>query len=236
MTKLAWDANSERLFETGVSRGVLFPMDETTTPPNYGAGVAWNGLTAVTESPSGAEATALYADNIKYLSLTSAEEFGATIEAYMYPDAFAACDGTAELDTDSGVFIGQQDRKLFGFCYTTQLGNDVLGNAFGKKIHIIYGAKAAPSERGYATINDAPEAITFSWAVTTTAVEVPGFKPTATLIIDGSKVSAEAMSALEDYLYGAAADETATPPKLAMVSALPMPAKVLEIIATADLG
>lgn len=199
--KLSWDAVGARHFETGVSKGVLFPASALG---GYDKGVAWNGLTAITESPSGAEATPLYADNIKYLSLTSAEEFGATIEAYTYPDEFAACDGSAELGTapGSGVTIGQQTRKQFGLAYRTELGNDVDGDAHGYKLHIIYGAKAAPSERAYATINDAPEAITFSWEVTTTPVLVTGLKPTSTLVIDSTKCDAGKLAEIEDLLYG----------------------------------
>jgi hypothetical protein len=221
MTKLAWDETGKRLFETGVSKGVLYPYNALLS--EYDPGVPWNGLTAVTESPSGAEATPLYADNIKYLSLTSAEEFGATIEAYMYPDKFAECDGSGELEP--GVRVGQQDRIPFGFCYTTQVGNDTLGNSYGEKIHIIYGAKAAPSERAYATVNDSPEAITFSWEITTTPVEVPGFKPTASLTID-SKAE----------LFGVDADALAVPPVVASDAKLPSPARILEIIAEADAG
>ena len=172
MTKIVWDKTGERFYETGVSKGVLYVQSAEGTYPK---GVAWNGLTAVTESPSGAEATPLYADDTKYLNLMSTEEFGATIEAYTYPDEFAQCDGSAELA--AGVTIGQQPRKTFGMCYRTALGNDVDGNNHGYKLHIIYGALAAPSEKGYTTINDSPEAITFSWEVSTTPVNVTGFKP-----------------------------------------------------------
>jgi K+-sensing histidine kinase KdpD len=168
----------------------------------YPKGVAWNGLTAVTESPSGAEATALYADDAKYLSLMSAEEFGATVEAYTYPDEFAACDGTAEIAT--GVLIGQQARKTFGMAYKTTLGNDTEGEAHGYKLHIVYGANASPSEKGYKTINDSPEAISFSWEVKTTPVVVTGFKPTASLTIDSTKVDAAMLTAIEDILFGTA--------------------------------
>ena len=168
MAKIVWDKTGERLYETGVKNGVLYVQEGGT----YGKGVAWNGLTAVTESPSGAEATPLYADDIKYLNLLSTEEFGATIEAYTYPDEFAACDGSAALV--DGVMIGQQARKTFGLCYRTTIGNDTNGNDYGYKLHIIYGALAAPSEKAYATINDSPEAITFSWEVTTTPVNVTG--------------------------------------------------------------
>ena len=199
--KLKWDETGKRFYETGVKQGVLYPQAEGGTYPK---GVAWNGLTAVTESPSGAEATALYADDIKYLNLMSAEEFGATVEAYTYPDEFAECDGSAEIAP--GVTIGQQSRKAFGLSYRTAVGNDVNGSEFGYKLHLIYGAMAAPSEKAYATINDSPEAITFSWEVTTTPVNVEGFKPTASLTIDSTKVDAEKLAALEDILYGKDAD------------------------------
>lgn len=197
MSKIVWDQTGEKLYETGVKNGVLYPQAEGGTYPK---GVAWNGLTAVTESPSGAEATALYADDIKYLNLVSAEEFGATIEAYMYPKEFEECDGTAEIAP--GVSIGQQARKTFGMSYKTTLGNDIDNNDYGYKLHIIYGALASPSEKGYATINDSPEAITFSWEVKTTPVAVNGFKPTASLVIDSTKVNAAKLKALEDILYG----------------------------------
>ena len=196
MAKLVWDKTGDRLYETGVKNGVLY----IPTAGVYSKGVAWNGLTAVTESPSGAEATALYADDTKYLSLMSAEEFGATIEAYTYPDEFAACDGSAELA--DGVMIGQQKRSTFGLCYKTTIGNDTEGNDHGYKLHIIYGALAKPSERAYASINDSPEAITFSWEITTTPVNVTGAKPTASLVIDSTKADPSKLSALEDILYG----------------------------------
>lgn len=196
MAKLVWDKTGERLFETGVKNGVLY----IPTAGVYSKGVAWNGLTAVTESPSGAEATALYADDIKYLSLMSTEEFGATIEAYMYPDEFAACNGEAELV--DGVTVGQQKRSPFGLCYRTSIGNDVDGNDHGYKLHIIYGALAAPSEKAYSTINDSPEAITFSWEITTTPVNVTGQKPTASLVIDSTKADSTKLAALEAILYG----------------------------------
>ena len=196
MAKLVWDKTGDRLYETGVKNGVLY----IPTAGVYSKGVAWNGLTAVTESPSGAEATALYADDTKYLSLMSTEEFGATIEAYTYPDEFAACDGSAELA--DGVMIGQQKRSTFGLCYKTTIGNDTEGNDHGYKLHIIYGALAAPSEKAYASINDSPEAITFSWEITTTPVNVTGAKPTASLVIDSTKADPSKLSALEDILYG----------------------------------
>ena len=196
MAKLVWDKTGDRLYETGVKNGVLY----IPTAGVYSKGVAWNGLTAVTESPSGAEATALYADDTKYLSLMSTEEFGATIEAYTYPDEFAACDGSAELA--DGVMIGQQKRSTFGLCYKTTIGNDTEGNDHGYKLHIIYGAQAKPSERAYASINDSPEAITFSWEITTTPVNVTGAKPTASLVIDSTKADPSKLAALEDILYG----------------------------------
>lgn len=195
--KLAWDQTGERLYETGVKNGVLYPQGEGG---EYPTGVAWNGLTAVTESPSGAEASALYADDIKYLNLLSTEEFGATVEAYTYPDEFAQCDGSAAIA--KGVYIGQQKRKQFGLSYRTTLGNDVDNNDHGYKLHLIYGALAAPSEKAYATINDSPEAITFSWEITTTPVNVDGFKPTASITIDSTKVVAEKLTKLESILYG----------------------------------
>ena len=195
--KLVWDKTGEHYYETGVKNGVLYPMSTSGTYPK---GVAWNGLTAITESPSGAEATALYADDIKYLNLMSNEEFGATVEAYTYPDEFAECDGSASLT--EGVYIGQQARKTFGLCYRTTLGNDSKGNDYGYKLHIIYGAMASPSEKAYSTINDSPDAITFSWELTTTPVAVANFKPTASLTIDSTKVDPEKLATLEEILYG----------------------------------
>lgn len=206
MSKLVWDQTGERFYETGVDHGVLYPIQAGGL---YNKGVAWNGLTAVTESPSGAEANPLYADNIKYLNLISAEEFGATIEAYTYPDEFAECDGSAALVP--GVFIGQQARKVFGLSYRTVLGNDVDSNDYGYKLHLIYGALAAPSEKGYSTINDSPEAITFSWEVTTTPVNVEGFKPTACVTIDSTKVDPDKLAALEAILYGSEDEEARLP-------------------------
>ena len=216
--KIVWDESGKRLYETGVKNGVLYLQDETGA---YNKGVAWNGLTAVTESPSGAEATPLYADDIKYLELFSAEEFGATIEAYTYPEEFEACDGSASLGT--GVTIGQQDRKTFGLCYRTVLGNDVKSNEYGYKLHLIYGAKAATSEKGYKTINDSPEAITFSWEITTTPVNVAGFKPTASITIDSTKIDAEKLKKIEDMLYGEGATE----------AKLPLPDEIKTILAGA---
>lgn len=197
MAKLVWDKTGDRLYETGVKNAVLYVRDSGGA---YSKGVAWNGITAVTESPSGAESNPLYADDIKYLNLISNEDFGATIEAYTYPDEFAECDGSAEIV--AGVKIGQQKRKTFGLCYRTTLGNDVDGNDHGYKLHIIYGATAAPSERAYATINDSPEAITMSWELSTTPVTVTGFKPTAHLEIDSTKVKSSELTAFEEILYG----------------------------------
>ena len=206
MPKLTWDNTGERIFETGVKQGVLYPIQ---SDGKYTKGVAWNGLTAVTESPSGAEATALYADDIKYLNLLSNEEFGATIEAYTYPDEFAECDGSAELAT--GVMIGQQKRNTFGLCYRTTIGNDVEGNDYGYKLHLVYGCLAAPSEKGYSTINDNPDAITFSWEVSTTPVNVEGFKPTSQITIDSTKADPTKLAALEAVLYGSAETEAKLP-------------------------
>lgn len=211
MSKIVWDKTGDRLYETGVEKGVLYPFAEGA----YTKGVPWNGLTGVTESPSGAEPTALWADNIKYLNLMSTEEFGATIEAYMYPDEFKKCNGESELA--KGVSIGQQKRSMFGMAYTTRLGNDTDGSDHGYKIHLIYGAMASPSEKGYETINDSPDAITFSWEISTTPVEVTtgSFKPTASVTIDSTKVSAEELKKLEDILYGTdGGTETAKEPRL----------------------
>lgn len=196
MSKIVWDASGERLYETGVRNGVLYPQ----VGGKYPAGYAWNGLTSVAESPEGAEATPIYADDIKYLNLYSAEEFGATVEAYMYPDAFGACNGSDNIA--EGVSIGQQARQAFGMCYRTVLGNDEDGEAYGYKLHIIYGAKAAPSEQTYETINDSPDAITFSWELSTTPVNVAGKKPTATLVIDSTKADPVNLATLEAVLYG----------------------------------
>lgn len=217
MPKIKWDAIGEKIYETGVEKGVLYPQDENGA---YPAGVAWNGLISVSESPTGAEPTPLYADNIKYLNLMSAEEFEATVEAYTYPDEFAECDGSAELTP--GVYIGQQNRKPFGLSYQTMVGNDVEGDAHGYKIHLIYGCLAAPSEKGYQTINDTPEAITFSWSVSTTPVPVTGFKPSASLVVDSRKVDPIKLKELEDALYGTEAEP----------ASLLLPDEVLAIIGT----
>lgn len=203
--KLSWDNSGARLYETGVKNGVLYVQNAG----RYPKGVAWNGLTAVTESPSGAEATPLYADDIKYLELTSEEEFGGTIEAYTYPDEFAECDGSAELAT--GVKISQQKRKAFGLAYRTTIGNDEDGNDHGYKLHLVYGCKAAPSEKAYATINDSPEAITFSWEFTTTPVAVTGHKPTAHIEIDSTKADPTCLAALEAKLFGSQSEDPQLP-------------------------
>lgn len=198
MSKIVWDADTKRLFETGVDHGVLYLKDENGA---YSNGVAWNGLTGVTESPSGSEPTALWADNIKYLSIKSAEEFGCTIEAYTYPDEFKECNGLAELA--DGVTVGQQKRKPFGFCYRTIVGNDAKGEDYGYKLHLIYGCEASPSESAYATKNDSPDAITFSWSVTTTPVASSGdMKPTALVVIDSTVADKTKLAALEEVLYG----------------------------------
>ena len=206
MSKIVWDAVGEHIFETGVRNGVLYLKDETGA---YNTGVAWNGLTSVSESPEGAEPTDLYADDIKYLTLMSAENFKATIEAYTYPVEFEECDGSASIA--NGVVIGQQARKPFGLCYRTSIGNDTDGNEHGYKLHIVYGCLASPSEKQYSTINDSPEAITFSWEVSTTPVNVTGKKPTATLIIDSTKVDKSKLTALEAILYGSAETEPRLP-------------------------
>lgn len=216
--RLTWDDAGKRFYETGVKQGVLYPQDDNGAYPK---GVAWNGLTAVTESPEGAEPTPLYADDIKYLNLLSTEEFKATVEAYTYPDEFAECDGSGSLV--EGVTIGQQDRKTFGLSYRTSLGNDVKGNEYGYKLHIVYGCLAAPSEKAYATVNDSPEAITFSWEVSTTPVNVTGFKPTASLVLDSVKLGAAKMKAIEDVLYGSSAAE----------ARLPLPDEIKSIIESA---
>lgn len=221
---LKWDEAGKRVYETGVERGVLFVQASNGTYPE---GVAWNGLVSVTESPSGAEANPLYADNIKYVNLMSTEELAATIEAFTYPDEFEACDGSGELAV--GVAVGQQARKPFGLCYKTRVGNDTEGDAFGYKLHIIYGAQASPSEKSYQTVNDSPEAITFSWDVSTTPIEVPGFRPSSKITIDSTKVDAAKLAALETILYGTAA--VTEPPAAEVKARLPLPAEIVTIFA-----
>lgn len=206
MAKLVWDQSGQKFFETGVSNGVLYVSDGQG---GYLKGVAWNGLTSVAENPSGAESNPVYADNIKYLNIISAEEFGATIEAYTYPDEFMECDGSAQVV--AGVNIGQQARKSFGISYRTRVGNDVAGDNLGYKIHVIYNCQAAPSGKTYSTVNESPEAITFSWEVTTTPVPVEGFRPTATVVFDSTKLEAEKMAAVENALYGGASSEPGLP-------------------------
>ena len=218
MSKIIWDKTGERLYEVGVKHGVLYVAADGA----YTKGVAWNGLTAVTESPSGAEATPLYADDIKYLNLVSAEEFGCTIEAYTYPKEWEACDGSASLV--EGISIGQQPRSTFGLSYCTTIGNDVDGVAYGYKLHLLYGGLAAPSEKAYGTINDSPEAITFSWEVSTTPVNVTGHKPTALLTIDSTKVDKAKLAELEDILYGTDNAE----------ARLPLPDEIAELFADAQ--
>lgn len=223
MSKIKWDETGKRYYETGVDHGVLYPIGSNG---KYDKGVAWNGLISVTEAPSGAEPNNLYADNIKYLVLVGTEDFGYTIEAYTYPDEWAACDGSAE--PVPGMSIGQQARKVFGLVHRTKLGNDTDGQDHGYKLHLLYGGLASPSERGYQTVNDSPEAITFSWEVTTTPVDVPGFKPTACVIIDSTKVDGEKLAALEEILYGkdpaAEGGTDGTEPRL------PLPAEVIELL------
>ena len=215
MAKLVFDEVGSRFFETGVKNGVLFVQGANG---EYENGVVWNGLTAVTESPSGAEATPLYADDMKYVVLYSTEEFGATVEAYTYPEEFEQCDGSAALM--DGITIGQQPRKSFGLVYKTVIGNDVQGQDLGYKIHIIYGAKAAPSEKAFATINDSPEAVTFSWELSTVPVPVTGHRPTATVVVDSTKVDAEKLALLEDKLFGSETEE----------STLPLPDEIAELL------
>ena len=202
MARLIWDEVGQRFFETGVKNGVLYVQDNDGS---YKNGVVWNGLTAVTESPSGAEETPLYADDVKYLTLRSAEEFGATVEAYTYPEEFEQCDGSAAIA--AGVTIGQQARRAFGLCYRTSVGNDIQGQNFSYKLHLIYGCTVAPSEKSYSTINDNPEAITFSWELSTVPVPVEGFSPTASLVIDASKVDEGKMELLENALFGDESNE-----------------------------
>lgn len=216
MAKLTWDQTGERLYETGVDHGVLYLPDSTGA---YNTGFAWNGLVSVTESPSGAESNKQYADNRVYLNLMSAEEFGGTIEAFTYPDEFGQCDGTAS--PSKGLYLGQQPRKAFGLSYRTKIGNDLEGNSFGYKLHLVYGAMATPSEKAYTTVNDSPEPITFSWEFSTTPVEVPNFEPTAIITIKSTEVEAADLTALEALLYGSASAEPE----------LPLPADVIALIA-----
>lgn len=217
MTKIVWDSTGERLYETGTDRGVVYPMSENGTYPK---GVAWNGLTGVSESPSGAEATPLYANNHKYLELRSAEEFGGTITAYTYPDEFAECDGSKELAP--GVRAGQQKRKPFGLSYRTLIGNDVKDDEYGYKLHLVYGAIASPSEKEYNTINDSPEAVEFSWEFSTTPVSVDGFRPMAHIVIDSTKVDPVKLTSLENMLYGSGSEE----------AKLPLPNELAELFKT----
>ena len=221
MARLVWDNSGDHLYETGVKNCVLYTATTGQDANPYGKATAWNGITSISESPSGAEATALWADDIKYLNLYSAEEFGATIEAYTYPDEFAACDGSKALVP--GAYVGQQTRETFGLCYTTTLGNDLVGNDYGYKLHLIYGCKASPSEKAYSTINDSPEAITFSWELTTTPVAVAeGFKPTSYIVIDSTKVDKDKLDDLLDKLYGTDGGSGST----ATNGYLPLPAEV----------
>ena len=229
MAKVVWDKTGERFYETGVDHGVLYPIQEGGL---YNKGVAWNGLVSVSESPSGAESTAVYADNIKYLNLLSAEEFGATVEAYTYPDEFAECDGSTIVTP--GLTIGQQSRKMFGLCYRTMIGNDVDGQEHGYKLHLIYGCQASPSEKGYQTINDSPEAITFSWEVTTTPVNVTGHKATACLTVDSTKVDPGKLTALEEILYGK--DPTEPEGMDGVEPRLPLPDEVITLLTPAGVG
>lgn len=219
MSKLVWDQTGERFYETGVSQGVLYVQGDGGA---YLEGVAWNGITSVTESPSGAEPSPIYADNIKYLNLMSTEEFGATIEAYTYPDEFSVCDGSSEIV--KGVSIGQQIHRQFGLAYKTAIGNDVQGADFGYKLHLIYGALAAPSDKGYSSINDSPEATTLSWEITTTPVPVSGFKPTASLIVNSTKTDANKLKELEDILFGTESEE----------ARLPLPDEIAGIMGTTE--
>lgn len=219
--RMKWDQIGERLYETGLDHGVLFPMNDDG---KYAAGVPWNGLSAVNETPSGGEPTAVWADNMKYLNLLSAEDFGATVEAFTYPPEFAACDGDVEVAP--GVTIGQQDRKMFGMSYRTLIGNDVSKQAYGYKIHLIYGGQVSPSERNHETLNDSPEPSPMSWELSTTPVDVPGFKATAHMVIDSTKTSKEKMALIEDIIYGKDAADGSE----AVASRLPMPEEVIELM------
>lgn len=226
--KIVWDKTGEKIYETGVKNGVLYPQVNGAYPE----GVAWNGLTAVTESPSGAEATPLYADDIKYLNLYSAEEFGATIECYTYPKEFEKCDGSAEIAT--GVSIGQQTRQAFGMSYKTTVGNDTEGAKYGYKLHLIYGATASPSEKAYSTISDSPEAITFSYEVTTTPVNVEKFNPTSSIVIDSTKAPADKLAKLEEILYGK--DPTSEGGEDGVAPRLPLPDEIVALVGTGAAG
>lgn len=229
MSRLTWDGVGERFYETGTDHGILFPYNSASH--SYGKGEAWNGLTAVTESPSGAELSAIYADNIKYLNLMSAEDFAITIEAYTYPDTFAACDGSKDLiggATPSGVMVGQQKRQMFGFAYRTRVGNDEQGDDLGYKWHLVYGCMASPSERAYATVNESPEAMTFSWEVSTTPQEIgEGFRQSAHIEIDSRTSDPDLLKDFEDYLLGTdgstGSGTTGTDPQF------PSPTKVIEL-------
>lgn len=218
-----WDEPGERLYETGIDHGVLYLLD---SDGEYSNGVAWNGLTSISENPSGAESTPIYADNIKYLTLLSVEEFGLTVEAYMYPDEFMLCDGSAQII--EGATIGQQGRSVFGLAYRTKVGTDLSDEA-GYKIHLVWGAKASPSERAYQSVNDSPEAITFSWEITTTPVPVAGHKATASMVLDSTKIPAAKLAAIEALLYGTegSGSSTGTEPTL------PMPDDIIEILEAA---
>ena len=220
-TPLAWDETGKKLFETGVSNVALSPQDSNGT---YGAGVAWNGVTTISESPSGAEATTLWANNGKYLNLYSVEEYASSIEAYTYPDEFAECDGSAEIA--KGVSIGQQTRKSFGLAYKTLIGSDTDGNDHGYKLHLVYGCKAAPSERSHATVNDSPEALSFSWEISTTPVSVTGHKPTASVEIDSTKVDPAKLAAFEKILFGSETE----------AARLPLPDEVAELFTDSGVG
>lgn len=225
MARLEWDKTGERIYETGTDRGVLYVASNGTYP----TGVAWNGLTGVDENPSGAEANAQYADNIKYLELRSAEDFGATVTAYTYPDEFEQCDGSAE--PTEGMYIGQQARKMFGMSYRTKIGNDVDGDEHGYYIHLIYGATASPSQRSYKTVNDSPEPIEFSWEVTTTPVNITGYKPVAHIRINSTKADPEKLAVLESVLYGANAEGNAE----GRTASLPLPDAVKTILTTGQI-
>lgn len=227
MSKLVWDAIGEHRYETGVDHGVLYQVDSIG---KYVNGVAWNGLTSASESPSGAEAQKQYADNMNYLTLYSAEEFGMTVEAFTYPEEFEQNDGSAS--PVSGLNIGQQPRKSFGLSYRTKIGNDVVGDDYGYKLHLVYGCRAAPSERGYSTINDSPEAITFSWEISTTPVQITGYEPSALLTIDSTKftqTNVAKLTLLETLLYGRDAT-TGNDAVTAMVPVLPLPDMVVHIL------